>query len=66
MLDLVGDATGSAMARCVSVPLARGVTDILTGATSPGLHCAVEARDDVRRWLTFLGEHGIPCRFHQR
>jgi hypothetical protein len=63
LLDTIADATESAMARCVSTTLACGVSDILAGATAPGLHCATAHPDAVRRWLAFLGEHGITSEF---
>ena len=66
VLDLVGDEAETAMARTVSVPLARSVLDILEGRTSPGLHRAAESGADVTRWLAFLDEHGISCRFQPR
>jgi len=63
LLDLTGDRTETAMARTVSVTLACGVVDILTGATTPGLHCAAEDDETATRWLAFLGEHGVVCEF---
>lgn len=65
VLDTVGDETDSAMARCVSTTLACGVGDILAGRTTPGLHCATEDGDAVRRWLSFLSEHGVVCEFRR-
>jgi hypothetical protein len=61
-LDVVGDATERAMARCVSLPLARGVADILADRLAPGLHRAVQREEDVDRWLSFLRDHGVDCR----
>jgi saccharopine dehydrogenase-like NADP-dependent oxidoreductase len=58
-LDSVGDRTQSAMARCVSVPLAFGVGEILAGRMAAGLHRAAENAEDARRWLGFLREHGV-------
>jgi saccharopine dehydrogenase (NADP+, L-glutamate forming) len=58
-LDLTGDDRESAMARCVSVPLAFGVVEILAGRARPGLRRAAEEPDEVARWLTFLGHHGL-------
>ncbi|MEU9031055.1 saccharopine dehydrogenase C-terminal domain-containing protein [Streptomyces sp. NPDC048383] len=58
LLDLTGDAEESAMARCVSLPVAYGVTRILAGALPAGLHRAA-APDDTGRWLAFLGAHGL-------
>lgn len=59
LLDLRGDERESAMARCVSLPLAVGVEDILAGRMSPGLNRATADADTARRWLTRLGELGI-------
>ncbi|MDT4986073.1 MAG: hypothetical protein QOI74_167 [Micromonosporaceae bacterium] len=60
-LDLVGDERESAMARCVSTPLAFGVTEILAGRMRPGLHRAAESAAEADRWLDFLERHGIRC-----
>lgn len=62
-LDLIGDAEETAMARCVSLPLAFGITRILDGQLAPGLHRAAEEPAEVRRWLSFLRDHGIDCVF---
>ncbi|MFJ5999338.1 saccharopine dehydrogenase family protein [Streptomyces sp. NPDC092370] len=59
LLDVLGDDRQSAMARCVSVPLACGVSDILAGRTPPGLHRAAREPDAVERWLAFLDRLGI-------
>jgi hypothetical protein len=60
-LDLIGDDTDSAMARCVSQPLAFGVREILSGALPPGLHRAAATPEDADRWLVHLAERGITC-----
>ncbi|OLF14130.1 saccharopine dehydrogenase [Actinophytocola xinjiangensis] len=62
VLDLVGDETETAMARTVSLPLARGVLDIVEGRSAPGPHRAVESGEDVDRWLEFLAGHGVTVR----
>jgi saccharopine dehydrogenase-like protein len=62
-LDLTGDAKETAMARCVSLPLAFGITRILDGQLAPGLHRAAEEPAEVQRWLSFLRDHGIDCVF---
>ncbi|MGH3713178.1 MAG: saccharopine dehydrogenase family protein [Micromonosporaceae bacterium] len=62
LLDLVGDAAQTAMARCVSVPLAYGVGRILDGSTRPGLHRATEDAGEAAEWLAYLRQHGIECR----
>lgn len=60
-LDLVGAADESAMARCVSLPLAHGVSRILDGALRPGVHRAVEDPEEVAHWLSHLSAHGVRC-----
>lgn len=62
VLDVTGDAAESAMARCVSLPLAFGVTEILAGRMSPGLHRAAEHPGEVGRWLAFLASQGLPAK----
>ncbi|PZS38156.1 MAG: saccharopine dehydrogenase [Pseudonocardiales bacterium] len=62
-LDAVGDEDQSAMARCVSLPLAFGSTEILNGTTPAGLHRAAEDANEAHRWLEFLTAHGIDCKF---
>jgi hypothetical protein len=64
-LDAVGDAGESAMARCVSLPLACGVSDVLAGAAPAGLRQAAQGAGDARRWLAFLTDAGVPIRFTQ-
>ncbi|HZM74116.1 MAG TPA: saccharopine dehydrogenase C-terminal domain-containing protein [Candidatus Limnocylindrales bacterium] len=59
MLDIYGDERESAMARCVSLPLAVGVEDILSGRTPAGLTRAAEDAVIARRWLARLAELGI-------
>jgi Saccharopine dehydrogenase C-terminal domain/Saccharopine dehydrogenase NADP binding domain len=63
LLDLVGDEAESAMARCVSLPLAYGISEILDGTTPPGLHRAAEDAEEAQRWLEFLAKHGIDCTY---
>jgi saccharopine dehydrogenase (NADP+, L-glutamate forming) len=59
LLDVSGDAAESAMARCVSLPLARGVVGILDGALPAGVNRAAESADEAARWIDFLAEHGL-------
>ncbi|MEU6802042.1 saccharopine dehydrogenase family protein [Streptomyces neyagawaensis] len=59
LLDLTGTAEESAMARCVSRPLALGVTHILDGSLPPGLLRAAETAERSERWLTELAEDGV-------
>ncbi|WP_406005805.1 saccharopine dehydrogenase NADP-binding domain-containing protein [Streptomyces sp. NBC_00637] len=59
VLDLEGDEEESAMARCVSRPLALGVRHILDGALPPGLSRAAETAPRSEAWLAELGDQGI-------
>ncbi|MFD8232190.1 saccharopine dehydrogenase family protein [Streptomyces sp. NPDC059696] len=59
LLDLVGDAEESAMARCVSRTLALGVRHILDGSLPPGLNRAAETAARSERWLRELGQEGV-------
>jgi saccharopine dehydrogenase (NADP+, L-glutamate forming) len=63
LLDLTGDETESAMARCVSLPLAYGVTRVLDGALPAGLNRAAESAEEADRWLAFLADHGVRATF---
>lgn len=65
LLDVTGDDTESAMARCVSLPLAHGVTRVLDGALPAGLHRAAGSADEAARWMDFLGGHGVRAAFDQ-
>lgn len=59
LLDLGGDDTESAMARCVSHPVALGVTRILDGTLPAGLNRAAESPLEAHQWLDSLTQHGI-------
>lgn len=63
VLDAVGDATESAMARCVSLPLSFGVTEILAARLPAGLSQAAQGAEHAQRWLDFLGGKGVRYRF---
>lgn len=65
VLDLTGDGTHSAMARCVSLPLAFGVTRILDGALPAGLNRAAESPGEAGRWLRFLDDNGVRSTFQE-
>jgi hypothetical protein len=65
LIDLTGDQSENAMARCVSLPLAFGIAEILAGRMSPGLHRAAEDADEAGRWMAFLDEQGIESKFSQ-
>ncbi|WP_331771925.1 saccharopine dehydrogenase NADP-binding domain-containing protein (plasmid) [Embleya sp. NBC_00888] len=66
VLDTVGDAEESAMARCVSLPLAYGISEILDGKTPAGLRQAAQGAEDARRWLAFLSANGVDWRFDEQ
>jgi hypothetical protein len=59
LLDVVGDQAESAMARCVSLPLAHGVLEILAGQPRPGLRHIAENGAEARRCLAFLHAQGL-------
>ncbi|MFD3617859.1 saccharopine dehydrogenase family protein [Streptomyces sp. NPDC058676] len=59
LLDLVGDEEESAMARCVSRPLALGVRHILDGSLPPGLSRAAETAARSEEWLAELAREGV-------
>ncbi|MBL1083804.1 saccharopine dehydrogenase NADP-binding domain-containing protein [Streptomyces actinomycinicus] len=59
LLDLTGDTEESAMARCVSRPLALGVGRILDGSLPAGLHRAAETAQRSDRWLAELADQGV-------
>ncbi|MFF4833608.1 saccharopine dehydrogenase family protein [Streptomyces sp. NPDC001315] len=59
LLDLVGDAEESAMARCVSRPLALGVRHILDGSLPTGLNRAAETAVRSDEWLGELAREGV-------
>jgi hypothetical protein len=65
LLDAVGDGAESAMARCVSLPLAFGVTEILAGRVRAGLRQAAQGADGAQRWLAFLSGNGVAYRFRE-
>ncbi|MEV6805003.1 saccharopine dehydrogenase family protein [Streptomyces sp. NPDC051132] len=59
LLDVTGDAAESAMARCVSLPLALGVRHILDGSLPAGLHRAAQTPQRADRWLGELADEGL-------
>ncbi|MFF4582988.1 saccharopine dehydrogenase C-terminal domain-containing protein [Streptomyces sp. NPDC001373] len=65
LLDLTGGPDESAMARCVSLPVAYGVTRILAGALPAGLNRAAGTPREASRWLSFLGAHGLAGRYEE-
>ncbi len=59
LLDITGDAAESAMARCVSRPLAHGVEQILHGDLPTGLTQAARGAREAERALARLAQDGI-------
>ncbi|WP_458246525.1 saccharopine dehydrogenase family protein [Streptomyces sp. MAI_2237] len=59
LLDLTGDAEESAMARCVSLPLALGVRHILDGSLPAGLNRAAGTAARSGQWLDELRSEGL-------
>ncbi|MFJ6721925.1 saccharopine dehydrogenase C-terminal domain-containing protein [Streptomyces sp. NPDC091259] len=59
LLDVTGTEAESAMARCVSLPVAYGVTRVLAGALPAGLVRAAEGPAETDRWLSFLAARGL-------
>jgi len=57
-LDALGNATGSAMARLVSIPVSLAVDDILAGQVSPGVSTAPSAPQRIAQWFKALGDGG--------
>ncbi|MFI2436130.1 saccharopine dehydrogenase family protein [Streptomyces sp. NPDC018693] len=63
-LDLIGDEEESAMARCVSRPLALGVRHILDGDLPAGLNRAAGTAARSEEWLAELAEEGVHFTVH--
>lgn len=59
LLDLIGTEEESAMARCVSRPLALGIGHILDGSLPAGLSRAAETGERSEEWLDELREDGV-------
>lgn len=60
-MDVRGDATENATPRLVSVALAGGLTEVLGGRLTPGLHQAASDPASIDSWLEFLAANGIAC-----
>ncbi|MFI7013121.1 saccharopine dehydrogenase family protein [Streptomyces sp. NPDC050164] len=60
-LDVTGDDTDTAMARCVSTTAASGVERVLAAALPPGLHRATADTEEASHWLDRLARAGLPC-----
>ncbi|GAA4551945.1 saccharopine dehydrogenase family protein [Amycolatopsis samaneae] len=58
-LDVTGDDTDTAMARCVSTALATGLERVLAAAWPPGLHRASDDPDEAHTWLDRLAARGL-------
>ena len=65
LLDVIGEETESAMARCVSLSLAHAAGEVLTHRTPAGLRQAAQGAENARRWLECLTGQGIPCQYHE-
>lgn len=65
LVDLAGDATESAMARCVSLPVAYGVSRILSGQARAGLSRAAGTAAEAEEWLAFLSARGVRAASHE-
>ncbi|MCL6674255.1 saccharopine dehydrogenase family protein [Streptomyces panaciradicis] len=59
LLDLTGDEEESAMARCVSRPLALGVRHVLDGSLPAGLNRAAGTAARSEQWLDELRAEGL-------
>ncbi|MEU6369651.1 saccharopine dehydrogenase family protein [Streptomyces sp. NPDC046931] len=62
LLDVEGTKQESAMARCVSRPLALGVRHLLAGALPAGLNRAAETARRSEEWLAELAGEGLEFR----
>ncbi|TDD34953.1 saccharopine dehydrogenase [Actinomadura sp. KC06] len=63
LLDVTGDPAESAMARCVSLPVACGVLRVLSGAMPTGLRIAAADAAEADHWLDFLRGRGLEPRY---
>jgi saccharopine dehydrogenase (NADP+, L-glutamate forming) len=61
---MVGNDAETAMAKCVSRPLAHGVTRILAGAMPAGLNRPVQDAGEAERWLGALAAQGVACHYN--
>lgn len=60
-LDVTGDDTDTAMARCVSATAACGVERVLAGALPAGLQRAAAGAEEAAHWLDRLAGAGLTC-----
>ncbi|WP_051400170.1 saccharopine dehydrogenase C-terminal domain-containing protein [Haloechinothrix halophila] len=63
-LDVAGDHTDTAMARCVSSSLASGLRSVVKSRWQPGLHRATADPSEANEWLTSLAGHDLPMTYH--
>ncbi|WOH39285.1 saccharopine dehydrogenase family protein [Thalassotalea fonticola] len=66
LLDCIGNDSGQAMARLVSIPVAFAILSILRGEIKPGVSAAVHEPEQVKAWLSKLIDLGenIACHNH--
>lgn len=66
VLDAAGDATHTAMARLVSIPVSFAVEAVLNGEIAPGVTAAPSDPAMARAWLAALKERGEPMEMVDR
>lgn len=66
LLDVLGTAEESAMARCVSLSLSSGIAEILARRSPAGLRRAAEGAAEAQRWIAFLQDRGIDFEYTER
>ncbi len=66
VLDAAGDATHTAMARLVSIPVSYAVEAVLNGELPAGVSAAPSDPDLARKWLAALRERGEPMELVDR
>lgn len=66
LVDCIGNESGQAMARLVSIPVAFAILSVLKGEIKPGVSAAVHEPKQVKSWLNKLNDLGenIACRNH--
>ena len=58
LIDAIGNADGSAMARLVSYPVAIAVSSVLEGSIAPGVSAAPSQPQQVAQWFSQLADLG--------
>ncbi len=66
VLDAAGDATHTAMARLVSIPVSYAVEAVLNGELPTGVSAAPSNPETARKWLAALKERGEPMQLVNR